>query len=345
MKYLKKKLLFRWKHRIIKCYTNHMLFFYHSTASCAEDSHAKLKRVLRIFIDDLRQIVQIIELLLKHERTKYFIAHEKAKSRVSKNYAIDTLKNLQLYVSSYALWLIFKQLKKFEKTMILFTTFSLCTKIYEKIMGLPCIQRRWRKSRERKLRLEDVHSHWRIHGIDRTRNMRHINEIRMRKTKMAEMKKNQEREKIREMQRAKNTQNMKMKNDSSQKKTNQTLNVETLLSFPWMKNRKKSPQLTNDVESSKDFSLDFMLAIKTSKKTKNKNRSTESLNKIKNTSTRRDSSKFEHMKAEFSQRISQNNFSESVSMNIPLKNERGRDRLRNATRRERKRKRTKNQKS
>jgi hypothetical protein len=62
-----------------------MLSFDNNFTSHVEDAHSKLKRALKIFIDDLKKIINVIELILKNEKTKYFIAHEDAKTRISRS--------------------------------------------------------------------------------------------------------------------------------------------------------------------------------------------------------------------------------------------------------------------
>jgi hypothetical protein len=73
-----------------------MLSFENITISRSEKEHAKLKKTLKTFTEDLKKIVNVIELLLKNERSKYLIAHEEEKARLSKSCLIAALKNLQI---------------------------------------------------------------------------------------------------------------------------------------------------------------------------------------------------------------------------------------------------------
>jgi hypothetical protein len=68
-----------------------------------------------------------------------------------------------------------------------------------------------------------------------------------------------------------------------------------------------------------EFSLDSLLAMHESKKIKNKDRSAESLNKDK--SIRRDSSDFEYVETEFSQRVDEN-----VDVNVNQTRDRNKER-------------------
>jgi AAA15 family ATPase/GTPase len=73
-----------------------MLSFENITIFRFEKEHAKLKRTLETFTEDLKKIINVIELLLKNERSKYLIAHEEEKARLSRNCLIVALKNLQI---------------------------------------------------------------------------------------------------------------------------------------------------------------------------------------------------------------------------------------------------------
>jgi hypothetical protein len=85
-----------------------MLSFDNIITSRIEEEHVKLKRVLRTSIDDLKKMINVIELVLKNERFEYRIAHEEAKIKLSRNCNILIMKNLHVFISSYALRLIRK---------------------------------------------------------------------------------------------------------------------------------------------------------------------------------------------------------------------------------------------
>lgn len=138
MDYLRNELLARWKTRIIKCFTNKILSFDNTTTSRAEEDHAKLKRSLKTSIEDLRKIVNVIELLLKNERSEYMIAQGEAIACVPQSCNIQPLKNLKIHISPHALRLIRKQLDKFIRAKDPSTPLPSCTKTYELSMGLPC---------------------------------------------------------------------------------------------------------------------------------------------------------------------------------------------------------------
>jgi hypothetical protein len=137
-----------------------MLSFENIIISRFEEEHAKLKKAFETFTEDLKKIVNVIELLLKNKRSEYLIAHEKEKARLSRSCLIVALKNLQIYINSYVLKLIRKQIDKCLRIKNAKESLSACTKIYETSMRLSCahvVKRRVEKNDV--LHLENVHFH------------------------------------------------------------------------------------------------------------------------------------------------------------------------------------------
>jgi hypothetical protein len=85
-----------------------MLSFENTIISRAEDNHAKLKRALRLFAENLKKMINVIEILLKNERSEYLIAHEEAKTRLLRSCSVVALINLRIFISFFALRLIRK---------------------------------------------------------------------------------------------------------------------------------------------------------------------------------------------------------------------------------------------
>lgn len=139
-----------------------MLFFDNFITSRVESEHAQLKRALRCFTSDLKKMINVINLLLKNQRSDFLIAHEETKARVPQSCSIATLKNLRIFVSSYALRLIRKQYDKFMRSKDFNNSISLdsCTKTYQSFMRLSCahvIERR--ALNDDLLQIENVHPH------------------------------------------------------------------------------------------------------------------------------------------------------------------------------------------
>jgi hypothetical protein len=139
-----------------------MLSFENTIISRAEDDHAKLKRSLESSTDNLKKVINVIELLLKNQRSEYLIAHEETKARLSRRCAIATLTNLQIFISSFALRLIRKQIDKLMriKNFSEKESLSSCIRTYELSMSLFCAHTFERLvDREEMLQLNDVHPH------------------------------------------------------------------------------------------------------------------------------------------------------------------------------------------
>jgi hypothetical protein len=129
MNYLRNNLLLSWKTRIIKCFINKMLLFDNIITSRVEKEHFKLKRALRTSIDDLKKMINVIKLVLKNEKFEYRIEHEEVKNKLSRSYSILIMKNLHVFISSYALRLIRKQIDQLTKARNFLDSISSCIKI------------------------------------------------------------------------------------------------------------------------------------------------------------------------------------------------------------------------
>jgi hypothetical protein len=137
-----------------------MLSFDNTIISRAEEGHERLKRALETSTEDLKKMINVIELILKNERAEFMIAHEEAKTRLSRSCNVTSLKNLQIFISSYALKLIRLQVNKMTRVRHELKTLSSCTKTYERSMRLPCAHLIERRNQDDDMiRLENVHSH------------------------------------------------------------------------------------------------------------------------------------------------------------------------------------------
>jgi hypothetical protein len=143
-----------------------MLFFNNNIISRVENDYVKLKRALKTSIENFKKIINIIDLLLKNQRSVYIIAHEKFKSRLAKECTREALQNLQKFYNSYALRLIRKSLHKLNSSDSLFS----CTEVYRSSMRLSCAHKIQTNSNS--LNEKDVYSHWQIFDWDVNRNIR-----------------------------------------------------------------------------------------------------------------------------------------------------------------------------
>ncbi len=159
VKYLYDTYLRNYRRRFVKCYTNQVLHFDTTMTSRDENAHAVLKRQLRSSIDDLKTVIDDINLLLINEQHNYLIDINEARLRYSIELRKSIFNQLTSFVTSIALWKILSQYKKLTER---FTVISACIKIFTIITRLSCshkIQQRLYK--EESLLIENVHSHWR----------------------------------------------------------------------------------------------------------------------------------------------------------------------------------------
>jgi hypothetical protein len=274
-----------------------MLFFGNSITSRVEGGHVKLKRALETSIEDLKKVINVIDLLLKDQRSAYIIAHEKFKSRLARECTIEALQNLQGFYSSYALRLIRKQLNKLNSSDAL----SSCTGAYRSSMSLSCAHEI--QANPNLLHGEDVHSHWQIYDYDVNRNRRDS------KSKIAdEDMRDDNHQKGGVNQKGEVNQKGVNQEEVNQKEVNQeeVSQKEVNQEEDFYQFRETQSFLSDDDDDlMKEFSLDSVLTMKESKKMKKKGRLLESQNKVQkrvNNSTRRDSFDHEYVEAEIDQR-------------------------------------------
>jgi hypothetical protein len=144
--------------KIIKCYINRVRHFFFTTISRFENAHRVLKHNLRFFTDDLKMMMNNIEILLMNQRREYAMKLDDAKMRVSFDLKISSFRDLISHVTFHALRKIFNQYLLIEKS----DYSSVCTHSWIIISDLSCshlIKNRMTTS-AKVLLLEDVHSHW-----------------------------------------------------------------------------------------------------------------------------------------------------------------------------------------
>jgi hypothetical protein len=115
-----------------------MLSFDNSITFRVESEHFKLKRALETSIEDLKKIINVINLMLKNQRSSYIVTHEEFKSRLARNCIIEALQNLQRFISSYVLRLIRNQMNKISFARSSSDSLSSCTETYNTSMNLSC---------------------------------------------------------------------------------------------------------------------------------------------------------------------------------------------------------------
>jgi catabolite regulation protein CreA len=135
-----------------------VLHFDTTTISRAEEEHAVLKRQLRFSTEDLKTVIDDINLLLTNEAHDHLIAINEVKDRFLMRLRKSIFQQLTAYVSSYALRKIADQ---YSLLIDRSTTIFSCTRAFTTSIRLSCshkIQQRMYETDE-SLLLKDVHSH------------------------------------------------------------------------------------------------------------------------------------------------------------------------------------------
>lgn len=89
IEYLQTTYIQHHKRRFVKFFTDRILHVGTTSTSRGEGAHAVLKRQLVVSTDDLKTVVDNLNLLLSNQRHDHLIAFEKAKMRYPKNLRVD----------------------------------------------------------------------------------------------------------------------------------------------------------------------------------------------------------------------------------------------------------------
>jgi hypothetical protein len=145
--------------RFIKCYINQVLHFDTTVPSRDEKEHAVLKRQLESSTNDLKTVMNDINLLLINEQHNYLIDMIETKMRYSIELRRSVFDQLTSFVTSVALWKILSQYKKLIER---FTVISACIDVFITTTELSCSHKiQKRLFNENCILIENVHSHWR----------------------------------------------------------------------------------------------------------------------------------------------------------------------------------------
>ncbi len=156
--YLYDTYIMSYRRRFIKCYTNQMLHFDITITSRDEDAHAILKRQLDKFTNDLKTIVNEINLLLINELQNYRIDLNDDKMRYFMKCRKSIFDQIAFFVSIIVLRKILSQYKLLMKRLIVM---SACINVFIIIIELPCSHRIQKRMFQKEcILIEDVHSHW-----------------------------------------------------------------------------------------------------------------------------------------------------------------------------------------
>ncbi len=157
MKYLQSIYIDDFRERFVKCFTNRVLHFDIITTSRDENDHAVLKRRLRLFIEDLKTMMNDISLLLTNEHHNHLLTIEKAKIRFFMILRALIFQQVRLYVTSNALKMILNQYNLLTERS---TAISFCTHVFIITTELSCSHKfQERLYNDDFILLKDVHMH------------------------------------------------------------------------------------------------------------------------------------------------------------------------------------------
>ncbi len=143
--------------KFVSCFINKILHFDTIITSRDDNDHVVLKRQLRFSSDDLKTMIDEINLLLTNEYQKYLLAFEETKVRYFLYLRKTIFQQIMTYVAHSAIKMILSQ---YQKMIDQFTTLFVCTNSFIIFIELSCFYKIQKKTyNERSLLLEDVHFH------------------------------------------------------------------------------------------------------------------------------------------------------------------------------------------
>ncbi len=157
--YLNETWIQLYKHKFVKFYTNQISHFGNNFTLRGEEGHAMLKSSLSFSINDLKKVVDCIELLLLNQRNDYVIILEKAKMRLATDLWLSILRDLYAQITFFALRRILSQWQLIAAHS---TALPRCINTFTTCMRLSyahCIQAWMYSELSHILKMEDVHGY------------------------------------------------------------------------------------------------------------------------------------------------------------------------------------------
>jgi hypothetical protein len=147
------------RRRFVKTYINQVLHFETTMSSRSEIEHSQLKRHLRASTDDLKSMIDSINLMLKNQIHNHQIAWNENKIRFSTECRKLIFQQLTAFVTFYVIRQMMSQYQLLTKRSI---ALFLCIDIFVIIMSLSCSHKMQKRLYQKEsLLIEDVYSHWR----------------------------------------------------------------------------------------------------------------------------------------------------------------------------------------
>jgi hypothetical protein len=114
IEYLLNTYITHYRRRFVRFFINQILHFDTIVTSKEEKTHAILKRNLMTSTDDLKTMIENLDLLLINQRHNYVMNFENVKMRFSMKCRLDIFRNISAYVISNALRKILNEYKWYE---------------------------------------------------------------------------------------------------------------------------------------------------------------------------------------------------------------------------------------
>ncbi|XP_077246720.1 uncharacterized protein LOC143886562 [Tasmannia lanceolata] len=153
--------LLPFKEHFIKAWTDRYPHFGNRITSNAQGAHCKIKRYVKVSTSDLQMVRNKICTAIENQLHNILTHLSTEKNQVPPKFCIPFFGELVGHVSVFALRQLFKQYRLATCS----PTSSICMNQFTLTMGLPCAHKmRYWMGESEVLRLNDIHSQWRIDG-------------------------------------------------------------------------------------------------------------------------------------------------------------------------------------
>ena len=141
----------------VKCFIDRILHFNTTTTSRGEGGHAILKKQLGSSTENIKTMIDNIDLLLINESHNYYLNLDIAKNRYPFDLNQPIFRQIRAYVTPYAIKKIFAQYNLLIEQP---TTLPACTETFTTSTDLFCSHKIQKRLYERGcLLLKDIHPH------------------------------------------------------------------------------------------------------------------------------------------------------------------------------------------
>ena len=146
-----------YRQRFVRCYTNRLLHFETITTSRNETGHAALKRQLKSSIENLKTMIDDINLMLMNEYQNHLIKFNEIRIKLFMKFRKSIFQHFVVYVISTVLR---KMIPQYELLIEQSTILLFCIDVFIIFTGLACSHKMQEKLYEKNdFLLNDIHFH------------------------------------------------------------------------------------------------------------------------------------------------------------------------------------------